>query len=183
MKKTLSNSFGIVIILILLNSALLNSVAKNEHNNTLNNIYNLDGSQKSKAPDFKLKLTNGKDIKLSDYKGKIVIVDFWATWCPPCRKGIPDLIEIQKKYDKKLVVIGISLDTDTKDDVIPFIKKYGINYPVAFGNMEVVQAYGNIQAIPTSFIIDQKGNIVDTHVGLVDKMVYINKIEQLLKKS
>lgn len=142
-----------------------------------------DEKTNQKAPDFKLKLTDGKTIKLSDHKGKIVIVDFWATWCPPCRKGIPDLIEIQKKYDKKVVVIGISLDTETKDDVIPFIKKFGINYPIAFGNMEVVQAYGNIQAIPTSFIIDQKGNIVDTHVGLVDKMVYINKIEKLLKKS
>jgi len=141
------------------------------------------GSKISKAPDFKLKLTNGKDIKLSDHKGKIVIIDFWATWCPPCRKGIPDLIDIQKRYDKNLVIIGISLDTETKDDVVPFINKIGINYPVAYGNMEVVQAYGNIQAIPTSFIVDQKGNIVDTHVGLVDKSVYVNKIEELLKKK
>lgn len=142
-----------------------------------------EGSKTSKAPDFQLKLTNGKDIKLSDHKGKIVIIDFWATWCPPCRKGIPDLIDIQKRYDKKLVVIGISLDTETKDDVVPFINKFGINYPVAYGNMEVVKAYGNIQAIPTSFIVDQKGDIVDTHVGLVDKSVYVNKIEELLKKK
>ncbi len=155
------------------------SFDKHSYTNQLDN----EGSKTSKAPDFKLKLTNGKDIKLSDHKGKIVIIDFWATWCPPCRKGIPDLIDIQKKYDKKLVVIGISLDTETKDDVVPFINKFGINYPVAYGNMEVVKAYGNIQAIPTSFIIDQKGDIVDTHVGLVDKSVYVNKIEELLKKK
>jgi peroxiredoxin len=145
--------------------------------------YFLDKGQSNKAPDFKLKSTDGKDVRLSDYKGKIIVIDFWATWCAPCRKGIPDLIDIQKKYKEKVVVIGISLDTQTQSDVIPFIKKFGINYPIAYGNAEVVQAYGNIQAIPTSFIVDQKGNIVDTHVGLVDKSVYLNKIEQLLKKS
>jgi len=135
------------------------------------------------TPGFTLKLTDGKDIKLSDHKGKIVIIDFWATWCPPCRRGIPDLVEIQKKYQKEVLIIGISLDNETKPDVIPFMKQYRINYPVAYGNMEVVTAFGNIQAIPTSFIIDQAGKIVDKHIGLVDKLVYINKITELLKKS
>jgi cytochrome c biogenesis protein CcmG/thiol:disulfide interchange protein DsbE len=135
------------------------------------------------APGFTLKLTNGKDIKLSDHKGKIVIIDFWATWCPPCRRGIPDLIDIQKKYSKDVVVIGISLDTETIDEVIPFIKKFKINYPIAYGTAEVVEAFGNIEAIPTSFIIDKSGQIVDKHIGLVDKSVYINTITELLKKS
>lgn len=141
-----------------------------------------DEKTNQKAPDFKLKLTDGKTIKLSDHKGKIVIVDFWATWCPPCRRSIPDLIDIQKTYKDKVVIIGISLDTETKEDVVPFMKKYGINYPVAYGSAEVVQSYGYVEAIPTAFIIDQKGNIAATHVGLVDKSVYVNKIEQLLKK-
>src|SRR4030066_2527186 len=135
------------------------------------------------APDFTLKLTNGKNIKLSDHKGKIVIIDFWATWCAPCRRGIPDLVEIQKKYQKEVLIIGISLDNETKPDVVPFMKQYRINYPVAYGNMEVITAFGNIQAIPTSFIIDQAGKIVDKHIGLVDKSAYINKITELLKKS
>ena len=138
---------------------------------------------KNLAPDFTLKLTDGKDIKLSDHKGKIVIIDFWATWCPPCRRGIPDLVDIQKKYQKDVLIIGISLDNETKPDVVPFIKQYGINYPVVYGTMEVVKAYGNIQAIPTSFVVDQSGQIVDKHVGLVDKSTYINKINELLKKS
>jgi thiol-disulfide isomerase/thioredoxin len=138
---------------------------------------------KNLAPDFTLNLTNNKEIKLSDHKGKIVIIDFWATWCGPCRRGIPDLVDIQKKYEKDLVIIGISLDTETKPDVIPFMKQYKINYPIAYGTMEVVTAYGNIQAIPTSFIIDQSGKIVDKQIGLVDKSVYINKINQLLKKQ
>jgi thiol-disulfide isomerase/thioredoxin len=143
----------------------------------------LNASAANKAPDFTLPLSNGGELKLSEYKGKIVVLDFWATWCGPCRKGIPDLIEIQKKYKDKVAIIGISLDTDTKSDVVPFIKRYGINYPVVYGNSEVVRAYGNIQAIPTSFIVDQNGDVVDTHVGLVDKSVYISKIELLLKKS
>ena len=138
---------------------------------------------KNLAPDFTLKLTDGKDIKLSDHKGKIVIIDFWATWCPPCRRGIPDLVDIQKKYQKDVLIIGISLDNETKPDVVPFIKQYGIDYPVVYGTMEVVKAYGNIQAIPTSFVVDQSGQIVDKHVGLVDKSTYINKINELLKKS
>lgn len=138
---------------------------------------------KNLAPDFTLKLTDGKDIKLSDHKGKIVILDFWATWCPPCRRAIPDLIDIQKTYQENVVIIGISLDTETQADVVPFIKKFGINYPVAYANMEVYQAYGNIESIPTSFIVDQSGQIVDAHVGLVDKSIYINKINELLKKS
>ena len=132
------------------------------------------------APNFVLTSTTGKNIKLSDYRGKVVIVDFWATWCPPCRKGIPDLIELQKQFKNNLVVIGISLDQNTKADVIPFMKKIGINYPVVYGDNQVVMDYGSINAIPTSFVIDQNGKIVDKHIGLVPKSEYVNKIKEIL---
>ena len=89
-----------------------------------------------------MKLTDGKQIKLSDKRGKIIIIDFWTTWCSPCRRSIPDLIGIQNKYENNVVIIGISLDRDTKPDVVPFIKEYGINYPVAYGTTEVVEAFG-----------------------------------------
>jgi len=135
-----------------------------------------------KAPEFILLSTDGKKIRLSDYKGKVVIVDFWATWCAPCRKGIPDLIEIQKEFGKKVVVIGISLDTDSKGDVLPFMQKFGINYPITYGTLEVTQQYGGVEAIPTSFIIDKNGRIVDKHVGLVPKSEYTNLINKLLNK-
>jgi cytochrome c biogenesis protein CcmG/thiol:disulfide interchange protein DsbE len=135
------------------------------------------------APDFSLANAAGGDIKLSDYKGKVVIVDFWATWCPPCRKGIPDLIELKNEYGDKIAIIGISVDTDSKGEVVPFIKKMGINYPVAYATPEVTQSYGGVDAIPTSFVVDKEGKIVDMHVGLVPKADFTAVIDKLLNKS
>lgn len=143
------------------------------------------GQTKTKAPEFKLKSTEGKEIKLSDFKGKVVVLDFWATWCGPCRKGVPDLVELQNEYQNKLVVIGVSLDeiSGTSSDVKPFIQSFKINYPIVLGNEKVSQDYGDVQSIPTSFIIDQKGNIVNKHVGLTPKEVYVKQIKSLLSKS
>lgn len=144
-----------------------------------NNVSKVDGD---KAPDFTLKSFEGKTVKLSDYKGKVVIIDFWATWCPPCRKGIPDLISIQNDFKEDVVIIGISLDGEkTIKDVPGFVKSYGINYPIVYGDEKVVAAYGGIEGIPTAFVIDKKGNVVDKHVGLVPKDTYVNKIKELLK--
>jgi len=135
------------------------------------NIYENNGGDK--APNFTLKDISGKDVKLSDYKGKVVILDFWATWCGPCRRGIPDLIALQKQYSKDLAVIGISLDQkNTIADVVPFYKSFGINYPVVYGDAKIVQAYGGIEAIPTSFVIDREGKIVNKYVGLIPKEEY-----------
>jgi thiol-disulfide isomerase/thioredoxin len=137
----------------------------------------------NKAPAFTLVSTDGKDITLDEYKGKVVILDFWATWCGPCRKGIPDLIELQNEFGNDIVVIGISLDTDSKENVVPFMQKIGINYPVAYGTPEVTQQYGGVEAIPTSFVINKNGEIVDKHVGLVPKSEYTEVINKLLNKS
>lgn len=149
--------------------------------NNLENTITLNKSA-DKAPDFALKSVDGKTVKLSDYKGKVVIIDFWATWCPPCRKGIPDLISIQKEFKKNVVIIGISLDADkTLKDVPGFVKEYNINYPIVYGDDKVVADYGGIQGIPTAFVIDKNGNLVDKHVGLVPKETYVKKIKELLK--
>ena len=143
---------------------------------------NLSFAQDKKAPEFSLKSVDGKTVKLSDYKNKVVLIDFWATWCPPCRKGIPDLIELQKEFKKDLVILGISVDTDTKPDVPGFIKNYGINYTVVYGDQATAKLFGGVSGIPTSFLIDQKGNIVDKHVGLVPKETLASGIKALLKK-
>ena len=133
------------------------------------------------APDFSLPTADGKTLKLSDYKGKAVIIDFWATWCPPCRKGIPDLIELQKKYGSKgLQIIGVSVDQDTKKDVVPFIKDKGINYPVVYADNSIIMKYGGIRAIPTSFVIDKQGRIVASYEGLISPLTYENHIKKIL---
>ncbi len=172
-----------VLIIILAISVNAFSGDNKQNGNTTkesnNLIANLDGN---KAPAFSLKSVEGKTIKLSDYEGKIVIIDFWATWCPPCRRGIPDLVSIQKEYENNVVVIGISLDREkTIKDVPGFVKDYAINYPIVYGDDNVVIAYGGIQSIPTSFVVDKKGNVVDMHVGLVSKDTFVNKIKELLK--
>jgi cytochrome c biogenesis protein CcmG/thiol:disulfide interchange protein DsbE len=164
------------------NSKLANQ--NSETNNSANVMENSTVVNKSddKAPDFALKSIEGKTVKLSDYKGKVVIIDFWATWCPPCRKGIPDLISIQKDFKDDLVIIGISLDGEkTIKDVPGFVKSYGINYPIVYGDEKVVAAYGGIEGIPTAFIVDKEGYVVDQHVGLVPIETYVNKIKELIK--
>ncbi len=158
--------------------------AQNESMN--NNLFTSESfmaeSSLKKAPNFKLQTIDGKTLQLSDFKNKVVIVDFWATWCPPCRRGIPDLIALQNEFKKDLVVIGISVDRDTRSSVADFARKQGINYPICYFTDKVVDDFGGIEGIPTSFIIDRKGNIVDSHVGLVDKDTYVQTIKQLLKK-
>lgn len=152
-----------------------------DHYNTTAAAINDDVEQ---APEFTLYTLDGTEIKLSDYLGKIVILDFWATWCAPCRKSIPDLISIQDEYEDELVVIGISLDQPaTQNNLQLFINNFGINYPVVLGTYEVSEAYGNIQAIPTSFIIDKEGNIINKHIGLVPKSTLIEEINSLLAED
>lgn len=141
-------------------------------------------STENLAPEFTINGTNGEKIKLSAYKGKVIILDFWATWCPPCRRGIPDLISLKNQYKDDLVIIGISVDDEsTAKDVIPFMKSIGINYKVGYANNEIIQNYGGIQAIPTSFIIDKKGRQVKSFVGLESIDTYKEIINKLVKES
>ena len=137
-----------------------------------------------KAPDFELRTIDGEVIKLSDYLGKIVIVDFWATGCCPCRMAIPDLVDLQNEYKDDLVIIGISLDQPyTQQNLKPFIDSYGINYPIVLGTLEVIEAYGNIRGIPTSFIVNRDGEIVNKFTGYVPKSHYTTDIDRLLNSS
>ena len=181
----LTKYFFIALFMMLTLNAFSCSRESFEENATLEDQMNEQvKDNKNKAPDFNLVSTDGKKINLSDYKGKIVILDFWATWCGPCRMGVPDLVSIQKEFKDKVAVIGISLDDErTMDDILPFMKEYGINYPVVYGTNQVVVDYGYIQAIPTTFVINAKGYIVDQYVGLVAKEKYVNRINSLMKES
>ncbi|NQV15421.1 TlpA family protein disulfide reductase [bacterium] len=124
------------------------------------------------APDFTLTDTNGEEISLSDFKGKVIIVDFWATWCGPCRMEIPSFIELQKQYGDDVVILGVSLDKGGPSAVLPFAEKNGINYPIVYGNNSVTQAYGGIRGIPTTFVIDREFNIQRKYVGYTKHDVF-----------
>lgn len=139
-------------------------------------------AQQHKAANFSLKSADGTSYELSKYKGKVVVVNFWATWCGPCRKEIPDFIEAYKKHrGNGLEIIGISLDQDGWTKVTPFVKQSKINYPVVLGDQQVVENYGGINAIPTTFIVDRNGNIVDQHTGTMTLKELEAKLKPLFK--
>jgi len=118
------------------------------------------------APAWKLRTPDGREVSSTDFAGKVMVVNFWATWCPPCRAEIPDLIELQKKYGNEgLVIVGISLDQDGAGVVGKFVEAKGINYPVVLGDDAVVAAFGGFEGIPTTFIIDRQGQIRDRLTG------------------
>jgi peroxiredoxin len=133
------------------------------------------------APDFSLKDADGKAVRLSDYKGKVVLLDFWATWCGPCRIEIPWLKEFQRKYkDRGFEVVGVSMDDDGWQAVKPFAAELGINYRLVIGDDTTAQLYGGVDALPTTFVIDRDGKIAAVHVGLTSKSEIEHGIEEVL---
>jgi peroxiredoxin len=118
------------------------------------------------APPWKLKDVDGKTVTSDQFKGKVVILDFWATWCPPCRTEIPGYVALQKKYGADgLVVVGVSVDTGGTAEVKQFIKDFGINYTVVMGDDDIVSAFGPIDGYPTTFIIDRDGLVRNKKLG------------------
>lgn len=120
----------------------------------------------AEAPAWTLNDVDGNPVSSVDFKGKVVVVDFWATWCPPCREEIPGYIEMQKKYGARgLVIVGISLDAKGPAVVKAFMEKYGINYTVVMGDGKVDGDFGGVEAIPTTFVIGRDGRIAFSKVG------------------
>lgn len=130
------------------------------------------------APDFTLPLINGGTLTLSSLQGKVIIVNFFATWCPPCRMEIPDFVALQTHYAAQgLAIVGVALDE--QQAVVPFAKEMNINYDVVIGDQQVAESYGGIRGIPTTFIIDRTGNIVSKHSGFTDKATFEKEIQAL----
>jgi cytochrome c biogenesis protein CcmG/thiol:disulfide interchange protein DsbE len=135
------------------------------------------------APDFKVEGLDGKALSLADSRGKVVLLNFWATWCGPCREEIPDLIALQQKYRDQLQIIALTVDEDDAAMVKKVVAQSGINYPVAMSPEDVRTQYGGITALPTSFILDTQGRIVQKHEGLRDPALYETEIRALLGLS
>lgn len=168
----LQNKPLIPIILLLLGVALF----------SLSGFGKIKGqSSSSPAPDFALPDLEGKTVRLSDFKGKVIILDFWATWCPPCVHEIPHFIELYEQYKESgFQMIGIAIQSGSESNIRQFVEKHGINYLILMGNREITREYGNINAIPTTFLIDRQGRIVQKYIGYRDKEVFENQLKSLL---
>ncbi len=135
------------------------------------------------APDFSLTDISGNKISLSNYKGKVVLLDFWATWCGPCRFEIPAFVELQNRYGSQgLAVVGISMD-DGPDPVVEFYRQDKMNYPVALGSERLGEQYGGILGLPTTFLIGRDGRVYAKHVGATDPAVFEDEVKKLLSAS
>jgi len=135
------------------------------------------GAVNSKAPEFSLQDLNGHPLDLASYNGRVVLLNFWATWCTPCRAEIPNFVEFQNSYGPQgLQVLGISMDDDTKP-VREFYQQFKMNYPVAVGNQELAESYGGVLGLPVTFLIGRDGKIAAKYVGAVQ----IPTVEQAIK--
>jgi peroxiredoxin len=134
------------------------------------------------APDFSLKDGDGKLVKLADYRGKVVLVNFWATWCGPCQEEIPWFKDFQRDYkDRNFTVLGLSVDEDGWKAIKPYLARNPLNYPVVLADDRVQMLYGNVENLPTSFVLDQQGRVASHHIGLVSKKTYREEILGLLE--
>ena len=138
--------------------------------------------QGEKAYEFSLNDLNGKTYSLTDFKGKVVILDFWDTWCPPCKAEIPDFIDLHNEYkDQGFVMIGAAIGRQGENAVRQFIRDYKIPYLNLMANMETIQGYGSFNSIPTTFVIDRQGYIYKKYTGVVSKETFEEDIKTLLK--
>jgi len=170
-KRTLQNMARLTIFLLLLGCAILaTSSSQNVRGQDISTL----------APDFALPDLEGNIVKLSDFEGKVIILDFWATWCPPCVQEIPHFVELYEKYqDNGFQMIGIAISSGSVENVKKFATEHGINYLILMGNREVARKYGRVNAIPTTFLIDREGRIVNKYIGYRPKEVFEKDLKPL----
>lgn len=132
------------------------------------------------APPLDAKDIFGNPVNKDQWPGKVVMVNFWATWCPPCRYEIPELLELKKEYGEKLEIIGVSEDDDGPDGVIKFVLAKNMDYPIVMATRDIVRSYGGVPALPTTFLINTEGRVVTKHSGLYPKDAYDQEIRALL---
>jgi thiol-disulfide isomerase/thioredoxin len=137
-------------------------------------------TQSTVAPDFSLESLDGKTMRLSDLRGKAVLLNFWATWCGPCKIEMPWFVDLQNQYGSQgLQIVGVAMDDGSKEDIAKFAKDMGVNYPILIGKDSVGDQYGGVPALPESFLIARDGKVIDKIVGLRGK----SEIEDAIKKA
>jgi thiol-disulfide isomerase/thioredoxin len=132
------------------------------------------------APPLQAQDILGKPVNKDNWAGKVVLVNFWATWCPPCREEIPELLQLKKEYKDRLEIVGISEDDDPPESVLKFARQKGMMYPIVMATPELIESYGGVPALPTSFLIDTQGRVVQKHSGLYPIAYYHREIRALL---
>jgi cytochrome c biogenesis protein CcmG/thiol:disulfide interchange protein DsbE len=138
--------------------------------------------ERSPAPDFTLQSVEGKRITLSSYRGRVILLDFWATWCTGCKVEIPWFVEFDKKYRSRgLMTIGAAMDEEGTTFVLPYLREHPIAYPVVPGYPSLMKPY-EITALPVTLLIDKAGRIADMHAGIVDKTAWEQEIQNLLRE-
>ena len=136
------------------------------------------------APDFKLQDLQGHILSLGDFRGKVVLLNFWATWCPPCRAEIPDFIEAYNQFkDKGMVIIGLSVDQMSAEDLLSFVAGHKMSYPIAFATQDVIEDYKPGNYIPSTIFIDKQGQIRHKKVGAISKEELLKVFDQLVNEK
>src|ERR1700722_11003573 len=148
-----------------------------------------DGSTKGQlmgnvAPDFELPALDGKNLKLSDLRGKAVLLNFWATYCGPCKIEMPWFVELQKEYGPQgFQIVGVTMDDASKEEIAKFTNDMGVNYPILLGQDSVAMSYGGVRELPTTFFLDRDGNLIAREFGLQSRSVFVDHIKKALSQG
>lgn len=135
------------------------------------------------VPDLTMETLDGRTLSLAGQRGKVVLVNFWATWCGPCREEIPYLVQLAERYPDHLTVVGVSEDQGSPDAVAAFAGRYGVNYPIVMSTPEIKRAFPGVFALPTSFVVDPEGRMVESHVGLISPVILEQETRYLASLS
>ena len=174
----------VVLVVILAIAGMLIGGKYLSQSGAAGKLSNQVGARGSEAPDFELSDLQGKPMRLSELRGKAVLLNFWATWCGPCKIEIPWFVDLQKQYGPQgLQIVGVAVDVDNKDDVAKFAREMGINYTVLLGNDKVAAQYGGVEALPTSYYIGRDGKVVTRVFGLVSHSEVEANIKAALKQG
>jgi len=141
-------------------------------------------AQEAKAPQFELKDLDGRSVRLSDFRGKVVLINFWATWCPPCRAEMPDLVKLQRDHRKDgLQIIGVTYPPEKKSRVRRFARSLKVNYPIVLGTREIKDRFSSEETLPLTIVINRNGKVSDIIIGILLREEFDEKIKPLLMKD